>query len=162
MSNIKIKFTSFVMLVKDVEVSKKFYTQILQQKITLDHGRNVIFENGFAIWEADFAHNIIFSEKRDDKSLGRNNFEIYFENDEIEKIFLALKEKKIKLVHNIQTQPWGQKVFRFFDPDGHVVEIGEPMHVVIKRFHEEGMSVEEIHSKSFMPIEIINQVIKKK
>ena len=30
------------------------------------------------------------------------------------------------LVHPIRMEPWGQRVFRIFDPDKHVVELGEP------------------------------------
>ncbi len=162
MSKNNLKFSSFVILVDNIEKSKKFYTEVLQQKIILDHGRNVIFENGFAIWEAIYAHNIIFSEKRDDKPLGRKNFEIYFEHDKIEEIFELIKKKNdIEFIHDIRTQPWGQKVFRFADPDGHIIEIGEPMHVVIERYHKEGLTIEEIHEKTLMPIDIIKQALKK-
>lgn len=35
-------------------------------------------------------------------------------------------EPLVELIHPIERQAWGQKVFRFYDPDGHIVEVGEP------------------------------------
>jgi len=43
------KYLNAVLFVSNIEISKMFYTQILKQKITLDLGLNVAFENGLAI-----------------------------------------------------------------------------------------------------------------
>jgi len=69
------KFESAVFFVKDVEKSKNFYVNFLGQKILMDFGRNVGFEGGFAIWETDYALNIIFEEKSSGISVGGNNAE---------------------------------------------------------------------------------------
>jgi uncharacterized glyoxalase superfamily protein PhnB len=34
---------------------------------------------------------------------------------------------RVDLIHPIVEQAWGQRVFRFYDPDGHAVEVGEPL-----------------------------------
>jgi len=39
-------FQSAVLLVKDVEKSKRFYSEVLGQRIVFDFGRNVVFEGG--------------------------------------------------------------------------------------------------------------------
>ena len=36
---------------------------------------------------------------------------------------------------------------RFYDPDGHLIEVGESMKMVIKRFLDRGMTMEEIAEK---------------
>jgi hypothetical protein len=33
---------------------------------------------------------------------------------------------------------------RFYDPDGHIIEVGEPMTAVAARFKESGMNVSQI------------------
>jgi hypothetical protein len=58
----------------------------------------------------------------------------------------------------LREQPWGQRVFRVYDPDGHIVEIGEPMPVVIQRFLAQGMSAEEAAERTSMPLEIVQKI----
>ena len=54
------KFHSVVLLVEDIERSKRFYGVVLGQKVVMDFGRNVGYEGGLAIWERDYALNLIF------------------------------------------------------------------------------------------------------
>ena len=154
-----LKFESAVFFVRDVEKSKIFYVNILGQKIIMDFGRNVAFEGNFAIWEEEYALNTIFSENAKKKKVGGNNTEIYFESTNIEEVYQKLEKENIKLIHSIVEAPWGQRSFRVYDPDNHIIEIGEPMSVVVIRLHKEGMSPEEITNKSMMPIEIVNKIL---
>ncbi|NCU32068.1 MAG: hypothetical protein EOM23_03850 [Candidatus Moranbacteria bacterium] len=48
----------------------------------------------------------------------------------IEEAFEKLKSDGVEFLHKIQEKPWGQKTIRFFDPDRHLIEIGE----VLKMF----------------------------
>ncbi len=57
---------------------------------------------------------------------GKNNLLLYFETSDLEGVFARL-QNQVKLIHPIKQQAWGQKVFRFYDPDHHVIEIGEPI-----------------------------------
>lgn len=52
-------------------------------------------------------------------------------------------------------QPWGQRVIRFYDPDGHIVGLGESMRCVVVRFLRQGMSVEEAARASQFPIPFV-------
>ncbi|MFW9989726.1 MAG: VOC family protein [Candidatus Odinarchaeota archaeon] len=159
--NIKptLKFESTVFFVNDIESSKYFYNIILGQKIMMDFGRNVGFEGGFAIWEKNYALNTIFSKEAKNIKVGMNNFEIYFECAEIEKIFKKLKKQEIQIIHPIIEHPWGQRAFRIYDPDDHIIEIAEPMSEVVVRLHVEGKTIEEIAQKSLMPIEFIKSIL---
>ena len=58
--------------------------------------------------------------------------------------------------------PWGQHVVRFFDPDHHIIEVGESMVSVVKRFAEEGLTVDEIAERTQHPIDFIEKALKEK
>jgi len=34
---------------------------------------------------------------------------------------------EVKYVNHLMTHSWGQKVIRFYDPDGNLIEVGTPM-----------------------------------
>lgn len=50
---------------------------------------------------------------------------LYFEDQDIDAAFMRIAPH-VELIHPVERQVWGQRVFRFYDPDGHAVEIGEP------------------------------------
>ena len=66
-----------------------------------------------------------------DKSLiPKNNMtELYFEESNIEGFVKKLEESdfEIEFVNKLMTHSWGQKVVRFYDPDGNLIEVGTPM-----------------------------------
>jgi len=153
-------YRSCVLLVKDIEKSKFFYNSILGQKIVMDFGRNVGFEGGLAIWERDYALTLIFEEKAQDIEVGANSAEVYFECENLDDLYKRVKEK-IKIIHSIREHPWGQRAFRVYDPDYHIIEFAESMASVVLRFHLKGFSHEEITKKSMMPIEFIRLTLEK-
>lgn len=55
--------------------------------------------------------------------------------------------------------PWGQRVIRFYDLDGYIIEVGEDMKTVINRFLDSGMTIEEVYVK--MDISIASRLPKK-
>ena len=154
-----IKFQSSVLFVKDIKTSRHFYEEVLGQKVLMDHGPHVAFVGGFAIWEADYAHETIFGRPSSEMGpLGRENCELYFETEDLDAAWVRLSEAGVEFVHPIQEQPWGQRGFYLRDPDGHLVDLGEPMPVVIGRFLAQGMSVEEVVKRTFMPLEVVRQI----
>lgn len=124
-----IEFSHSIVFVKDIQVSKAFYSEVIGLKVVQDHGTIVLFENHLAIHQA---HELVVTVwKADappdaDQPQGRRNLLLYFETDELENTFARLKDQ-VKLIHPIERQAWGQMVFRFYDPDGHAIEIGEPL-----------------------------------
>jgi catechol 2,3-dioxygenase-like lactoylglutathione lyase family enzyme len=156
-----IKFESTVLFVKDIEASRRFYEGLLGQKVEMDFGPNVGFVGGFAIWQVDHAYQTIFERPPGEMSqLGRGNCEIYFEADDVDTAYARLSDARVPFAHPVCEQPWGQRVFRVYDPDGHIVELGEPMPVVIRRFLAQGMSAEEAAERTGMPLEIVQQIAK--
>ena len=154
-----VTFQGAVIMVKDVKASRLFYEELLGQKVIVDFGPVVGFEAGFSIWQADHACTILFDKKYDEQQrLGRNNFELCFEDSEIHDIWENVSSRDIKLVHPLKEQQWGQLVFRIYDPDGHIVEIGEPIPVFVARFLSQGMSVEEVANRTSVPKEGVQQI----
>jgi catechol 2,3-dioxygenase-like lactoylglutathione lyase family enzyme len=154
-------FHSVVLLVEDIERSKRFYGVVLGQKVVMDFGRNVGFEGGLAIWEREYALNLMFQGKTEGVKLGGNNAEIYFESGNVEALYKRLTDERVKVIHPIVEQPWSQRVFRVYDPDTHIIEFAEPMASVVLRLDSKGFSLEEIAKKSLMPMEFIKTVLQK-
>ena len=124
----KIQFLHPVAFVRDIEVSKRFYSDLLGLKIIEDHEVYILFEMHFSIHQAKALTRTIFGKESPDAlhPQGKNNMLFYFEVDDLEGTFLRINGQ-IDLIHPIVRQDWGQQVFRFRDPDGHIIEIGEPM-----------------------------------
>jgi predicted enzyme related to lactoylglutathione lyase len=151
------RLASFVLLVSDMELSKKFYRDFLGQEIAMDIGKNVGFTSGLALWQKDYALNVIHgSEVRPQKG---NDVELYFETRDIEEAWEKVKYGNIPVLHEPREQPWCQRVFRIYDPDRFVVEIAEPMDAVVVRLHCAGLSEEDIMKKTFMPADIVRQML---
>lgn len=153
-----MKYICALIVVKDIKRSRNFYENILGQKVEYDFGENVSFKGGFAIHLEDHYAQLL-SIENDNILTKSNNFELYFETDDMESIFKALKKEKIAFIHQIKEQPWGQRVMRFYDPDFHVIEVGESMEAVVLRFHGMGLSIELISKKSSMPEEFVRNAI---
>ena len=137
-----ISFQSSVIFVEDIDRSRRFYEGLLGQKVEMDFGPNVGFEGGFALWEVEHATQIIFGDAVGKQNkLKRGGCEIYFETDDLDAVWAAIQQAKVPLVHPMCEQPWGQRVFRVYDPDGTIVELGEPMSAVIRRLVAGGQSM---------------------
>jgi uncharacterized glyoxalase superfamily protein PhnB len=87
-----------------------------------------LFENNFAIHQAKELIHTIYKDDRPgmDEPQGHGNMDIYFESDDIEMAYQRLVDRNVEIIHPVEKQAWGQRVFRFYDPDHHIVEIGEP------------------------------------
>ena len=126
---VKLEFKNTVLLVEDVEKSKKFYVELLGQEISEDFGRYIGFKAGFGIWLAEFAHNLIFNQSIESITSTRKQVELYFETEDINSTYRQLKDQNVEFIHPIEQQQWWQNVLRCYDPDHHIVEIGEPYRV---------------------------------
>lgn len=126
-SSLDVRFVNPVVFVQDINISKKFYAEVIGLKIVEAADVFVLFEGHFSIHQAHELVNTIFGKASEAgmEPQGRNNLLLYFESGNLEATFTRL-EKQVRFVHPIVQQAWGQRVFRFYDPDGHIVEIGEP------------------------------------
>lgn len=154
----EIKYICPLIAVKDVKKSREFYENVLKQEVEIDHGENVAFKGGFALHDVNHFQNLTGKLiKTTDSS--KDFMEFYFESEEIEELESILKSLNIEFVHKMREQPWGQRVLRFYDLDKYIIEVGEPLEFVIKRFAAQGLSLEEISEKSSMPVEFVQMVL---
>ena len=151
---------STAIFVKNIEVSKMFYIDLLGLSVDLDFGKNIIFKNGFAIWEIQENHIIPSSLGLDRISdIDVNRFEMYFETERLNEVFENLKNSNVKFLHEIHEEHWGQRTIRFFDPDNHLIEIGESMRQFVQRFFNEGLTVEQVSMRTSVPVKEVNRLI---
>ena len=72
---------------------------------------------------------------------------------------LALQQDFDWLVSIPIEHSWGQRVIRFYDLDEHLIEVGEDMQMVVKRFLASGMTMEEVSAKMDVSIEDLTKLL---
>ena len=93
--------------------------------VILDNEGNVILTEGLVLQKED-----IWKEFLEKDIIPRNNScELYFEEQDIEGFVERLEKlyPSIQYVNRLVTHSWGQKVVRFYDLDGNLIEVGTPM-----------------------------------
>ncbi|AHF06005.1 VOC family protein [Desulfitobacterium metallireducens] len=138
-----MKYTCTLIAVRNIEKAMQFYHDVLGLEVVADFGANVTLTGGIALQTIDTWKDFIH--KQDEEIVFKNNVcELYFEEDDIESFAEKLKNiKSIEYVHPLFEHSWGQRVVRFYDLDKHVIEVGENTIMVVKRFINTGLSIEE-------------------
>jgi len=154
-----LKYIGPIITVEEIAPSRRFYERLLGQKVKYDFGVNVSFEGDFAIHLKSHFQSLLGDAAQYPVTRKANNGDLVFEVDEIEPLYQRLQQAGVEFIHAIQEQPWGQRMMRLYDPDGHIVEIGETMEEVVRRYHRQGGSIESIREKTAMPREFIEHVI---
>ena len=121
----EMKLKNILVVVEDIEKSKQFYHELFGLNVILDNDGNMILTEGLVlqeqkIWESFLGKEII----------PRNNScELYFEEKDIEAFVQKLEYlyPDIQYVNKLMTHSWGQKVIRFYDLDGNLIEVGTPV-----------------------------------
>jgi len=146
-----MKYEALCLSVKDVKASKKFYQDLMGLEIDSDWGVNICFKGGIAL-QQDF-HEMI-GVRKESVMTHSHNMELVFETEDFD-AFVAKVESytDARLVKDgVVEQPWGQRVIHIYDLDGHILEIGEKLLHVIRRFMADGMSVEEVAKRGGIPV----------
>ena len=146
------KYTSTLIAVSDMEKSKQFYHDVLGMNVVADFGANVTLDGGLVMQTLDTWTSFI----RTDKVVLPNNAgELYFEEEDMDAFSDHLKQFDICYVHPLFEHRWGQRVVRFYDPDRHIIEVGEKIDAVILRFVEQGLSPEETAVRMDIPVNYV-------
>lgn len=154
-----IRYHSVVLLCSDMQRSVSFYQDLFHLEIELQIDGLTTFTGGISLWDQKIASDLMYNGAEPSPPQKHPGQEIYFETDEIEKFAEVLTARSVTLMHQIQKTPWQQQTIRFFDPDGHLIEVGESMEEVIRRIAREGHTPEEVSALTFMPVEIIRTVL---
>lgn len=154
-----MKFAGTLLAVRDIGRSRKLYEGLLGCKIAMDLGVYVAYTNGIAL-QAEETWLSFIERDAEDIVYGANDAEIYFDEHEIESFFIRMRVFDVELIHELKEHSWGQRVVRFYDPDGHIIEVGEHMGDVARRFLGEGMTREEAAKRMEIPEEMMDAFLK--
>lgn len=120
-----MKLKNILIVVKDIEKSKRFYHDLFGLDMVLDNDSNMILTEGLVlqdekIWKKFLGKDIIPK---------NNSCELYFEEQNMEAFIEKLETlyPSIQYVNRLMVHSWGQKVIRFYDLDGNLIEVGTPM-----------------------------------
>lgn len=120
-----MRLKNVLIAVNDIDRSIKFYKEIFGLQVILDQDGNVIMSEGLVLQDAK-----IWKDFLNKDLISKNNMtELYFEESDIEGFVEKLNksEFEIEYVNELMTHSWGQKVVRFYDPDGNLIEVGTPV-----------------------------------
>jgi catechol 2,3-dioxygenase-like lactoylglutathione lyase family enzyme len=154
-----MKFGCPVISVKDLNASRAFYEKVLSLKVTLDLGANVAFGDESSVFAIQYDYTGLVGVDNLDVSYKGNDHELYFEEDNFDEFVEKLENRNIDFVHRVVEHSWGQKAVRFYDLDMHIIEVAEPLKIVIKRFLNSGLSIEETAKRMDVPVEYIKSNI---
>lgn len=120
-----MKLKNVLVVVKDIEKSREFYHDLFGLDTILDHEGNMILTEGLVLQDEKIWRDFVGKEIVQ-KS---NSCELYFEERDIEAFVEKLEERypDIEYVNRLMTHSRGQKVVRFYDLDGNLIEVGTPM-----------------------------------
>ena len=120
-----MRLKNILIVVKDIEKSRKFYHDLFGLNLVFDHDGNMILTEGLVLqdeklWKSFLNRDIVPK---------NNSCELYFEERDIESFVEKLERlyPEIEYVNPLMTHSWGQKVIRFYDLDGNLIEVGTPV-----------------------------------
>ncbi len=120
-----MEYKGTLIVVKDCRRALKFYRDMFGFEFVQGNDGNMeltnrLFLQNARCWE-DFTKKQIIPKN--------NQSELYFEEADIEKFAQRLEKlyPETEYVNRLMTHSWGQKVIRFYDPDGNLIEVGTPV-----------------------------------
>lgn len=151
-----MKLKNMLIVVKDIERSKAFYKGLFNLEVLADFDGNVVLTEGLVLQEETVWKDFLKREIH----FQSNNAELYFEENDMDWFIKKLNQwsKPITYVTEFSQHEWGQRVVRFYDPDGHLIEVGESMDFVARRILLQGMSVEETAAKTQMAYKKVEEI----
>ena len=121
----EMKLKNILIVVKDIERSRRFYEELFGLNLILDNDGNMILTEGLVLQDEEIWRNFLGR----DIIQKNNSCELYFEEKDIEGFIEKLERcyPDVQYVNKLMTHSWGQRVVRFYDPDGNLIEVGTPI-----------------------------------
>lgn len=151
-----MQYTGTLIAVRDIDVSRRFYGEVLGLDAVADFGASVTLAGGLVLQTLETWEGFIGT---DAVTLRSNAGELYFETEDIEAFCRRLEDFEIRYVHRLHEHPWGQRVIRFYDPDGHMIEAAERLDTVIRRFAAQGLTPPQTAEWMGVPVEFVVGVL---
>ena len=120
-----MKYKGTLIVVKDCNRALKFYSDLFGFSLIQDNDGNMELTDNLYLQELRYWER--FTEKHIIPN--NNQFELYFEEPNIEEFVERLEKlyPETEYINHLMTHSWGQKVVRFYDPDGNLIEVGTPI-----------------------------------
>jgi catechol 2,3-dioxygenase-like lactoylglutathione lyase family enzyme len=116
-----MKLKNILIVVENIELSKAFYRDLFGLEVILDGDDNVILSEGLVLQKKS-----VWESALDLKVTTENNASVlYFEEEDIDGFTKKLEaySDSIRYVNRLTKLPWGQKMLRFYDLDGNLIEV---------------------------------------
>lgn len=117
-----MRLKNILIVVKDIEKSKQFYHDLFGLDMILDNDGNMILTEGLVlqskqVWQQFLGKEIVSQS---------NSCELYFEERDIDAFVEKLERlyPEVQYVNRLMVHSWGQKIVRFYDLDGNLIEVG--------------------------------------
>ena len=120
-----MKFKGTLIVVQNCGRALRFYSDLFGFRLVHDNDGNMELTDGLYLQESGYWES--FTKKR---AVSNNNHSVlYFEEANIEAFIKKLEAlyPETEYVNRLMRHSWGQKVIRFYDPDGNLIEVGTPM-----------------------------------
>lgn len=120
-----MKLSGFLIVVKDIGKAEKYYHDLFGLETLADNDGNMILSGGLFLQEERYWRGFLGRDV-----IPRNNAcELYFEEEDVDGFCEKLKAlyPATEFVNPPMTHSWGQRVVRFYDPDGNLIEVGTPV-----------------------------------
>jgi catechol 2,3-dioxygenase-like lactoylglutathione lyase family enzyme len=152
-----MEYRCALLAVNDVKQSLAFYQKWFGVEVEVDLGWNIGLKGGLSLQE-HFAELVGLPPE---SVLPRShNMELYFESEDLDAFEKRLREDpSVKRVHPVKEYPWRQRVLRIYDPDGHIIEIGESMAMVFRRLVAQGNTVEATAQMTQHPLAYVRATL---
>lgn len=155
-----MRYIGTLIAVKNMAESIRFYHDVLGLGVVDDFGANVVLTHNIFLQTADTWKDFIH--KQDDEIVFANNaIELYFEVDDMDRFMDKLQARRdVSYVHPLVEHNWGQRAVRFYDPDQHIIEVGEAMGIVVKRYIQGGFSIAQTAQRMDVSIDYVKSFLK--
>ena len=122
-----VQFRNPILFVRDMEASKAFYNGLLGIGIKDDFDTFVLLEGNLGLHRADLFYEYL-QKPYSGEAMGRDNLDLYFTSDHLPELQQRLIDAGFEVFFPLQLTAWGETLFRVYDPDHHIVEIGDKAH----------------------------------
>jgi len=120
-----MKYKGTLIVVKDCRKALKFYQDLFGFELLQDNDGNMVLSDNLYLQEEKYWQQ--FTGR--DVQPRNNSAELYFEEPDLDGFIEKLQRlyPDTEYVNPLMTHSWGQRVVRFYDPDGNLIEVGTPV-----------------------------------
>ena len=120
-----MRLKNILIIVDDIEESVRFYKDLFGLQVILKQEGNVIMSEGLVLQDV----NVWYDSTQIPTTPHNNMTELYFEDNDVEGLVDKLISRNILVEFKTELTELasGQKMVRFYDPSGNLIEVRTPV-----------------------------------